>query len=167
MASLKMNIVSHKKGMFNYKDGNMNYHIKNNKIISCRIKESPIIQRKNFYQLLSLESQDITSEDLKKAYRAKALQLHPDVCPPSIREECTKQFVEIQEAYQVLSDPDSRRAYDNELILIQSFGYDSSHLRRRDENKDKFSRNVWKMQLVGLQKRSTYRIERDQRNLFS
>ncbi|XP_076946565.1 chaperone protein dnaJ 20, chloroplastic-like [Bidens hawaiensis] len=131
-----------------------------NKTISCRMKELPM-QNKNLYQVLSLESRNVSFEELKKAYRAKALQLHPDVCPPSIREVCTKKFVELQKAYEVLSDPNSRRMYDNELILVESFGSCGSwYSHNCDEQKGKYSRQVWETQLDGLKKRSEDRIER-------
>ncbi|GKB94961.1 chaperone protein DnaJ 20, chloroplastic-like protein [Tanacetum coccineum] len=129
----------------------------NKKSISCKIKELPM-QNKNLYQVLSLESPNVSFEELKKAYRAKALQLHPDVCTSSIREECTKQFVELHKAYEVLSDPNSRRMYDNELFLVESFGScDSGHIYF-DDHKGNGSKKVWELQLAGLKKRSADRV---------
>ncbi|KAK1416272.1 hypothetical protein QVD17_32069 [Tagetes erecta] len=112
------------------------------------------MQTKNLYQVLSLESRDVSFEELKKAYRAKALQLHPDVCPSSVRDECTKKFVELHKAYEVLSDPNTRRMYDNELMLVESFGSCDSSCDQRE----KFSRKVWEVQLDGLKKRSADRM---------
>ncbi|XP_024961172.1 chaperone protein dnaJ 20, chloroplastic-like [Cynara cardunculus var. scolymus] len=153
---LKMNAVLQKRDLMLNKERN-SYGIKN-RSISCRIQELPI-QKKNLYQVLSLESRTVSFDEVKKAYRMKALQLHPDVCPSSIREECTKQFVELQKAYEVLSDPNSRRMYDNELSLIESFG---RHGCYDDEQKGNnfVSRKVWEMQLAGLKKRSADRMER-------
>ncbi|KAF5795300.1 putative DnaJ domain, Chaperone J-domain superfamily [Helianthus annuus] len=151
-----MNIVFQKSDFIFKKETNI-YSTKN-RSISCRMKDLHM-QNKNLYQVLSLESRNVSFEELKKAYRAKALQLHPDVCPSSIRDECTKKFVELQKAYEVLSDPNSRRMYDNELILVESFGSCGSGCLDCDEQKGKFSRKVWEMQLEGLKKRSADRME--------
>ncbi|KAL4575646.1 hypothetical protein LXL04_022497 [Taraxacum kok-saghyz] len=133
----------------------LNKHINVNGIkmttISCKVKELPIGSKKNLYQVLSLESQNVSFHDLKKAYRAKALQLHPDVSPLSIKEECTKQFVELREAYEVLSDPNSRRLYD--LSLVESMGCGAYNRDQRVQ----YSRMVWEMQLQGLKHRSEKR----------
>ncbi|KAK9063791.1 hypothetical protein SSX86_017663 [Deinandra increscens subsp. villosa] len=120
--------------------------------ITCRAKELQINNKKNLYQVLSLESsQNVSSHELKKAYRAKARQLHPDVSPSDKKEECTKRFVELREAYEVLSDPDSRRLYDLSLV--------GEHGRSREQNV-RFSRMVWEMQLDGLKERSASRPRR-------
>ncbi|KAI3767483.1 hypothetical protein L2E82_17624 [Cichorium intybus] len=112
------------------------------------------MHNKNLYQLLSLESTHVSFVDIKKAYRAKALQLHPDVCPSSLAEEYTKQFVELHKAYEVLSDPNTRRMYDQELSLAECFGNGSGH------HSGFCKRKVWEIQLAGLKKRSVDRLAR-------
>ncbi|MFS7960685.1 hypothetical protein Hanom_Chr08g00705951 [Helianthus anomalus] len=49
--------------------------------------------------------------------------------------------------------------YDNELFLVESFGSCGSGCLDCDEQKEKFSRKVWEMQLEGLKKRSADRME--------
>jgi molecular chaperone DnaJ len=63
----------------------------------------------DFYEVLSV-SRDANDQELKTAYRKLAMQYHPDRNPddPSAEEK----FKECSEAYQVLSDPDKRAAYD-------------------------------------------------------
>ncbi|KAL6569749.1 hypothetical protein OROMI_014263 [Orobanche minor] len=117
-----------------------------NASIYCRARAIDLptkVKTKSLYQVLSLESQNVGFDELKKAYRAKARQLHPHVVPSSVKEECTKKFVELREAYEVLSDPNSRRLYD--LSLVES-GCNS--------------RRVWETQLEGLKHRSVKRSER-------
>ncbi|KAL8866500.1 MAG: hypothetical protein Q9198_008862, partial [Flavoplaca austrocitrina] len=54
---------------------------------------------------------------IKKAYRKKALELHPDRNYGNV-EETTKQFAEVQSAYAVLSDPQERAWYDSHRNVI-------------------------------------------------
>lgn len=64
-----------------------------------------------YYELLGVESTALEA-DLKKAYRKKALQLHPDKNPGNV-EEATAQFNLVRAAYEVLSDPQERAWYDS------------------------------------------------------
>ncbi|CAL1380325.1 unnamed protein product [Linum trigynum] len=113
--------------------------------ISCRAN--------NLYQVLSLSSESVGPEEIKKAYRKLARQHHPDVRPASGKEESTRRFLEIREAYETLSDPASRLVYDYQLSTTNSSG----RPRRRECSS---SRAVWQMQLHGLKERSRVRMER-------
>ncbi|KAI9726298.1 MAG: hypothetical protein M1828_001571 [Chrysothrix sp. TS-e1954] len=62
-----------------------------------------------YYDALQVPS-SASELDIKKAYRKLAIKLHPDKNPGD--EEANKRFQEIGEAYQVLSDPQLRAAYD-------------------------------------------------------
>ncbi|PVI07013.1 DnaJ-domain-containing protein [Periconia macrospinosa] len=64
----------------------------------------------SYYELLSVE-RTATDEEIKKAYRRKALELHPDRNYGDT-DRTTALFAEIQSAYQVLSDPQERAWYD-------------------------------------------------------
>ncbi len=66
--------------------------------------------KSDYYDLLGI-SKDASSADIKKAYRKQALEWHPDKHKDN-KEVAEKRFKEINEAYQVLSDPEKRRAYD-------------------------------------------------------
>ncbi len=62
----------------------------------------------DYYQVLGV-SRDVDAADLKRAYREKALELHPDRNPEPDAEE---EFKLCAEAYSVLSDPQKRQVYD-------------------------------------------------------
>ncbi len=61
------------------------------------------------YAALGLKS-DATLADIKRAFRQKASQFHPD---RNTDEDAPARFREVQEAYDVLSDNDKRKAYDD------------------------------------------------------
>ena len=62
----------------------------------------------DLYDLLGV-ARDADADAIKKAYRRLARQLHPDVNPDP---ETQEQFKEVSRAYEVLSDPQKRAAYD-------------------------------------------------------
>jgi DnaJ-class molecular chaperone len=65
--------------------------------------------RKNYYIILGIPSES-TQTDIKAAYRRLAKEFHPDHYG-----ESQTPFQDLQEAYSVLSDPKSRKAYDDSL----------------------------------------------------
>ncbi|MCS6918672.1 MAG: DnaJ domain-containing protein [Fimbriimonadales bacterium] len=69
----------------------------------------------NHYEVLGL-SMHATQEAVRRRYRELVRQYHPDVNPSPQAQE---QFLRIQEAYQVLSDPERRKHYDALLRLRQ------------------------------------------------
>ncbi len=63
----------------------------------------------DFYALLGV-SQNASQDDIKRAYRKRARELHPDANPDDPHAE--EQFKELSRAYEVLSDPEQRARYD-------------------------------------------------------
>lgn len=67
------------------------------------------MKARNHYESLGV-SGSASSEDIRKAYRSLARKYHPDTNPGDPQAE--ERFKEIQRAYEILSDPRKRRAYD-------------------------------------------------------
>jgi len=67
------------------------------------------VSKKDFYQLLGV-TKSSSADEIKKSYRKLAMQYHPDKNPGNKAAE--DKFKEISEAYEVLSDPEKKKVYD-------------------------------------------------------
>lgn len=63
----------------------------------------------DYYKILEIQK-NATENDIKKTYRKLARKYHPDLNPNN--KESEKKFKEINEANEVLSDPEKRKKYD-------------------------------------------------------
>src|SRR6478735_7022276 len=79
----------------------------------------------DYYKVLGVEK-NATDEDIKKAYRKLARKLHPDLNPND--KEAHRRFQQINEANEVLSDPEKRKKYDQ-------YGKDWKHAEQFEQAK--------------------------------
>jgi curved DNA-binding protein len=84
----------------------------------------------DYYKILEVDK-NATAEDIKKAYRKLARKLHPDLNPND--KEAHKKFQQINEANEVLSDPDKRKKYDQ-------YGKDWQHAEQFEQQRQNRSR---------------------------
>lgn len=88
---------------------------------------------KDYYKTLGL-SRDAEAQDIKKAFRSMARKYHPDVNPDDKNAE--ERFKEINEAYEVLSDPEKRARYDQ-------LGSEWSRWQQSGNRPEDFDWNSW------------------------
>ena len=62
----------------------------------------------DYYEVIGVD-RNATADEIRKAYRRLARKYHPDV---NKSEDAATRFAEMQEAYEVLSDAEKRKAYD-------------------------------------------------------
>ncbi len=87
---------------------------------------------KNYYKTLGINTK-ATDADIKKAYKRLALMFHPDV---NKSKDASAKFIEINEAYETLIDPQSRAGYD--VALEESL----SAPRHRQPRPFEFDNNI-------------------------
>ena len=78
-------------------------------------------EKKDYYEVLGV-GKTATDDELKKAYRRLAKKYHPDANPDN-KEEAEAKFKEVNEAYEVLSNPQKRKMYDQFGTADPSQGY--------------------------------------------
>jgi tetratricopeptide (TPR) repeat protein len=110
----------------------------------------------NYYSLLGV-TQKSSTQDIKKAFRAKAKQLHPDIAGETGAEAMRK----LNSAYEVLSDRDRRYEYDrayNRFSQKVDFDY-RSWLRERADNPESQAKLVF-FELLHLEEDAAIKIWR-------
>src|SRR5947207_10872972 len=85
------------------------------------------VTKRDYYEVLSI-TRTASDEDVKRAYRRLAMKYHPDRNEGDGKHEAEVKFKECAEAYEVLSDPEKRRRYDQFGHQGVSGQHDFSHM---------------------------------------
>lgn len=90
------------------------------------------MQYNDYYNILGIDK-NASQENIKKSYRKLAKKYHPDINPGNKQAE--EKFKKINEAYEVLSDPEKRKKYDD-------FGSETNFQNGYDFDPSQFGKNV-------------------------
>ncbi|KAL3507271.1 hypothetical protein ACH5RR_032653 [Cinchona calisaya] len=118
-----------------------------------------VAEPSSFYDLLGVPETGSLLE-IKQAYKQLARKYHPDVSPPDRVEEYTQRFIQVQEAYETLSDPNLRARYDRDMAKGLHLAFST---RRRYQNSDDQMeeksewKSRWQCQVSELKRRSMYK----------
>src|SRR2546425_9139264 len=91
------------------------------------------MEYKDYYKVLGLEK-TASQEDIKKAFRKLAVKYHPDKNPGNKKAE--ERFKEINEANEVLGDPEKRKKYDE-------LGENWKYYQQQGGDPGNFDRSRW------------------------
>lgn len=108
------------------------------------------MEYRDYYQILGV-SKDASQEEIKKSFRKAARKHHPDVNPDDPGAE--ERFKEINEAYQVLSDPEKREKYDQ-------FGSQWKQYQQAGGQPEDFNWSEWASQPGGGRPGAGYTTQR-------
>ena len=96
---------------------------------------------KDYYNILGLNSNKVTLDEIKLAYREKAKKYHPDINAGDTSSE--EKFKEINEAYKVLSDSKSRKRYDRSWFIY-------TERKKRLQYKEREVKKSFKEKLIDI-----------------
>ncbi|KAF6140152.1 hypothetical protein GIB67_028958, partial [Kingdonia uniflora] len=131
-------------------------------VIDTRLSEMSL------YDLLEIPESGCSFSEIKQAYKSLARKYHPDVSPPDKTDEYTKRFIQVQEAYETLSDPTRRAMYDQDLARGLHLAFSArKRYQHRNHHEEGFMarmewKNQWQAQMTELKKRSVNKDSRDE-----
>ena len=89
---------------------------------------------KNYYEILEVDKK-ASKEVIEKAYKALAIKYHPDLKEGAEKKQSEVKMMEINEAYNVLSDEARRAEYDNKFRVEQESSYGDSQFLKAENNR--------------------------------
>ena len=87
----------------------------------------------NYYKILEVDK-DASSEVIEKAYKTLAKKYHPDLQESNMKQKAEEKLKLINEAYEILSNPDSRAKYDATLKQDEISEEDFNRLSEENRN---------------------------------
>lgn len=137
---------------------NNNNKLRSGAVVGCSFKRKAAVEDEtsssSFYELLGIP-EEVSFDEIKRAYKQLARKYHPDVSPPDRTEEFTRRFIEVQEAYEILSDPSLRALYDKQYLARGLHLAFSSRTNFHQEAAEMSQwKNRWELQVAELKRRS-------------
>ncbi len=114
---------------------------------------------KDYYKILDLPNNKVTTTEIKTAYREQAKKYHPDVNITNGRNE--ERFKDINEAYRVLSDKISKRKYDR--MWYRYVGKKNSTYEESKRSKDSISSDFFNMFFGTIDKKDFTKKEKNKK----
>ncbi|KAK7686426.1 hypothetical protein QCA50_010650 [Cerrena zonata] len=100
---------------------------------------------RSFYDILGV-TQDASFDAVRKAYKRKVLQTHPDKLPQNVstyqRQRAEALFRDVRAAFDVLSDPAKRKVYDNGLNYIRGRAYHDELQAKLAKEREEWSKQA-------------------------
>jgi curved DNA-binding protein CbpA len=101
----------------------------------------------NHYKILGISS-NASQEEIRRSFRNLALKYHPD--RNKNIEEAKQKFVQIAEAYDILSDEQARKNYDSNIYNYGSYNYAARPRRERTSSSARPCESTYYADLDGL-----------------
>src|SRR5207248_852567 len=98
------------------------------------------VTKRDYYEVLSV-TRTANDEEIKRAYRRLAMKFHPDRNDGEGKHEAEIKFKECAEAYEVLSDPEKRRRYDQ---FGRQAGHESGCVRAMWRKRARVTAGIWR-----------------------
>ncbi|WCJ37967.1 DNAJ-like 20 [Euphorbia peplus] len=135
-------------------------NISKSTLIKASLSDTVYVNTDSYYDLLGVSESDSVKE-IKKAYKQLARKYHPDVSPAGKKDEYTKMFIQVQEAYETLSDPKTRACYDRDMAsglgLHANFSAKSRRYEPGLEDMEDWEQR-WQSQLSDLIRKSNSKV---------
>ena len=102
------------------------FHILTEKLTPVARAFGLIADESDYYELLGV-SRDADQNEIKKAFRKKVIEVHPDTGDQI--SDSGREFISLQTAYQILADPSLRQQYDENLDDVNRWKEKANHLQ--------------------------------------
>ncbi|KAK3346222.1 hypothetical protein B0T25DRAFT_462365 [Lasiosphaeria hispida] len=106
-----------------------------------------VVRKTCYYEVLGVDRQ-VADDEIRKAYKKKALELHPDR-NLNDTENATRKFAEVQTAYEILSDPQERAWYDTHRDAILGGDPDAGGAAPSDVSGSQYTSAITIFSLMG------------------